>query len=95
MASVFVFVAFGHERIHACCTRTTQLPVERKDADAMRVDERVAHAGLAVEEGNKWIATKWLHPVPFPHGPNGKQEEEGEEEEETGTQSSTKQLSRV
>lgn len=47
---------------------TGQLPVEQKDTDAMQVDERIAHAGLPVERGSKWIATKWIHPLPYPHG---------------------------
>ncbi|CAN0520594.1 unnamed protein product, partial [Ectocarpus sp. 8 AP-2014] len=32
-----------------------------EDADSMRPDERSAHSGLAVEGGDKWIATKWIH----------------------------------
>lgn len=46
-----------------------QLPVEQEDAGTMQPDERSAHAGLAVEGGDKWIATKWIHSMPYPNGP--------------------------
>lgn len=49
------------------------MPVERVDADHMTVDERSAHAGLPVDEGEKWIATKWIHPLPYPNGRQGPQ----------------------
>ncbi|CAM9646355.1 unnamed protein product, partial [Hapterophycus canaliculatus] len=39
-----------------------------RDADTMQPDERSAHAGLAVQGGDKWIATKWIHPLPYPGG---------------------------
>lgn len=47
------------------------LPVEREDAYGMKVDERSAHAGLPVQDGEKWIATKWIHPLPYPNGKQG------------------------
>lgn len=42
--------------------------MEQEDADTMQPDERSAHAGLAVQGGDKWIATKWIHPLPYPGG---------------------------
>lgn len=44
------------------------MPVERADAESMAADERSAHAGLPMEGGDKWIATKWVHPLPYPNG---------------------------
>eukprot|EP00903_Cladosiphon_okamuranus_P012123 g11375.t1 len=48
------------------------LPVEQEDAGTMKPDERSAHAGLAVEGGDKWIATKWIHSLPYPDGETAK-----------------------
>lgn len=31
------------------------------------LDERTLHAGLPVEQGEKWIATKWLRQFPYRH----------------------------
>lgn len=50
--------------------------MKRKDAEKMVADERSAHAGLAVEGGNKWIATKWVHPLPYPNGRVGSETRE-------------------
>lgn len=69
--------------------------MEQEDADAMRVDGRVAHSGLPVEQGNKWIATKWIHPLPYPHGNNDDDEEEEEEADEPSPTSSAAPLSAV
>jgi prolyl 4-hydroxylase len=33
------------------------------------LDERTLHAGLPVEQGEKWIATKWLRQFPYRHEP--------------------------
>ena len=48
-----------------------QVPVALDDANDMKPDERSAHAGLPVTGGHKWIATKWIHPLPYPHGNEG------------------------
>lgn len=48
-----------------------KVPLDREDAENMTVDARSAHAGLSVEGGDKWIATKWIHPLPYPNGRSG------------------------
>ncbi|CAM9516456.1 unnamed protein product [Scytosiphon promiscuus] len=64
----FVEVAVEPSAGDAIYFHSVQLPVEQEDADTMRPDERSAHAGLAVHGGDKWIATKWVHPLPYPGG---------------------------
>lgn len=34
----------------------------------LNVDSKLRHAGLPVLSGEKWVANKWLHPLPFPFG---------------------------
>ena len=34
----------------------------------LNVDRKLRHAGLPVLSGEKWVANKWLHPLPFPFG---------------------------
>jgi hypothetical protein len=34
----------------------------------LNVDRKLRHAGLPVLSGEKWVANKWLHPLPFPSG---------------------------
>ncbi|CAB1107803.1 unnamed protein product [Ectocarpus sp. CCAP 1310/34] len=63
----FVHVAVAPFAGDAIYFHSVQLPVE-EDADSMRPDERSAHSGLAVTGGDKWIATKWIHPLPYPNG---------------------------
>lgn len=42
----------------------------------LRTDMRMRHAGLPVEEGEKWICNRWIHPLGFPAGVRGLQESE-------------------
>eukprot|EP00527_Entomoneis_sp_CCMP2396_P009301 CAMPEP_0198138244 /NCGR_PEP_ID=MMETSP1443-20131203/1667_1 /TAXON_ID=186043 /ORGANISM="Entomoneis sp., Strain CCMP2396" /LENGTH=332 /DNA_ID=CAMNT_0043799943 /DNA_START=85 /DNA_END=1083 /DNA_ORIENTATION=+ len=34
----------------------------------LSVDPRMAHAGLPVEQGEKWICNRWIHPINFDSG---------------------------
>ena len=48
--------------------------VERPGQDSysplmdLRADDRMAHAGLPVGDGEKWIANRWIHPIDFDSG---------------------------
>jgi len=51
--------------------RNVREPLLAKDAYAMATHPLTVHAGAPVKAGEKHIATKWVHPVPFPEGPDG------------------------
>mmetsp|Transcript_20723 Transcript_20723/g.43370 ORF Transcript_20723/g.43370 Transcript_20723/m.43370 type:complete len:377 (-) Transcript_20723:25-1155(-) len=34
----------------------------------LRVEERLMHAGLPVQKGEKWICNRWIHPIDFESG---------------------------
>ena len=45
--------------------------VDYKPDMFLHTDMRMQHAGLPVEEGEKWICNRWIHPVDFPAGVRG------------------------
>ena len=56
------------ERGTALYFRNVRGPLLAADAHAMEPHPLTVHAGAPVLAGEKHIATKWAHPVPFPDG---------------------------